>query len=105
MGVKKSNEKQKPSMDPAAREAQLINLSYNLAEEQLRDGKASPSVITHFLKLASTREHLERQILESQKTLIEAKAGSIQRDKESEDLARDAIEAIKGYRSSQQEND
>jgi len=87
----------KPATTPEGREQQLVNLAVELAEKQLRDGTASPSVINHFLKIASKREVLEREILEKQSRLIEAKAKSINRDKEAEELAKAAIEAMKSY--------
>jgi hypothetical protein len=89
----------RPSTDPQAREQQLVNLAVNLAEQQLLDGTASPSVINHFLKLASTRETIEREILEKQAKLIEAKALSISKDREAEEIAKKAIEAMKNYNS------
>lgn len=88
-----------PARDPVAREQQLVNLAVNLAERQLIDGTAAPSVINHFLKLASKREHLEREILEKQARLIEAKALNIAKGEEAEDLAKAAIEAMKNYNS------
>lgn len=89
----------RPATTPEAREQQLVSLAVNLAEKQLRDGTASPSVINHFLKIASTRETIEREMLEKQKALIEAKASSINKDREAEDLAKAAIEAMKNYNS------
>ena len=77
-----------------------MNMAYNLAEKQLQDGTASPSVINHFLKLSTKREVLEREILEKQKTLIEAKAESLFKGKESEELVKEAIEAMRKYRPS-----
>lgn len=89
----------RPATSPEAREQQLVNLAVNLAEKQLRDGTAAPSVINHFLKIASTREIIEREILEKQAKLIEAKASSISKDREAEELAKAAIEAMKNYNS------
>lgn len=89
-----------PARDPVSREQQLVNLAVNLAERQLRDGTAAPSVINHFLKIASRRDVLEREILEKQARLIEAKAQSISKDREAEELAKAAIEAMKNYNSS-----
>ncbi len=40
-----------PADTPEARENQLISAAVNLAEKQLLDGTASPSVITHYLRL------------------------------------------------------
>lgn len=87
----------KPSMTPEGRERQLVGLAVNLAEKQLRDGTASSAVIVHYLKIASTREVLEREILEKQSKLIEAKANSIDKDREAEGIAKAAIEAMKSY--------
>lgn len=101
MTAKKQEPKEiKPAMDPEAREKQLTNLAYNLAEKQLRDGTASSAVISHFLKQGTKREILEQEILDKQKTLIEAKADSIFKGREAEDLARAAIEAMQKYRPS-----
>jgi hypothetical protein len=91
----------KPAQSPEAREKQLVNLAVELAEKQLRDGTAAPSVINHFLKIASSREAIERDILEKQSRLIEAKASSINKDREAEDLAKAAIEAMKNYNAGQ----
>lgn len=87
----------RPASTPEAREQQLVNLAVQLAEKQLLDGTASPSIINHYLKIASRREVLEREILEKQSRLIEAKAQSINKDREAEDLAKAAIEAMKNY--------
>lgn len=90
----------RPASSPEAREQQLVNLAVTLAEKQLRDGTASPSVINHFLKIASSRDSIEREILEKQAKLIEAKALSISKDREAERIAKEAIAAMKNYNSS-----
>lgn len=100
MAKKKEDLKEsRPMATPEGREQQLIALAVNLAEKQLRDGTASPSVINHYLKMASRREELEREILEEQKKLIGAKAQSISESKDQEQLAKAAIEAMKNYNS------
>lgn len=100
MAKKTTNtKKSRPASNPDAREQQLVNLAVELAEKQLREGTASPSVINHFLKVASSRETIEREILEKQARLIEAKASSISKSKESEEVARKAIEAMRNYNS------
>lgn len=83
--------------NPEERERQLISMAMDVAEEQLRNGTASPSVITHFLKLGSEKERLEREIMASQKTLVDAKAESITSGKHAEELTQQAIEAMKSY--------
>jgi hypothetical protein len=89
----------KPATTPEGREKQLIALAENLAEKQLRDGTASPSVINHYLKMASSREHLEREMMEKQSKLIDAKVQAIVKDKEQEMLAKAALDAMKNYTS------
>lgn len=90
-----------PASTPDAREQQLANLAVNLAEKQLIEGTASSAVITHYLKIASKREVLEQEILEKQKELIDAKTQNINNSKESEELAKEAIEAMRSYSASQ----
>lgn len=97
--VEKKDKGSRPATTPEAREQQLVYLAVQLAEKQLRDGTASPSIINHYLKIASKREVLEREILEKQSKLIEAKAQNINKDREVEDLAKAAIEAMKNYNS------
>lgn len=98
-GEKTSSSKQKmrPALTPEARENQMIALAMDRAEEQLRDGTASSQVITHFLKLATRKEQIEREILEKQKELIVAKTESLQSAKKIEELYTNAITAMRNY--------
>jgi hypothetical protein len=94
----KSNEsKIRPALTPEARENQLIYLATELAEQQLRDGTASSQVITHYLKLGSSKEKIEKEILEKQKDLITAKTESLQSAKRIEELYANAISAMRRY--------
>ena len=45
----------RPALTPEARENQMISLAVDLAEKQLMEGTASSQVITHYLKLGSTK--------------------------------------------------
>lgn len=87
----------RPAMTPEDRENQMIALAVDLAEKQLREGTASSQVITHYLKLGSTKERIEKEILEKQKVLIEAKTEQIQSSKRIEELYINAMNAMKGY--------
>lgn len=89
--------KRPPAMSPEARENQLIAAAIDLAEQQLRDGTASPSVITHFLKLASTKQQLEIEKLKSETEFLRAKADAVQSNQRSEELYAEAIAAMKRY--------
>lgn len=89
--------KMMPATTPEAREQQLIYLATELAEKQLRDGTASSQVITHYLKLGSSKERLEKEILEKQKDLMAAKTESLQSSKRIEELYSNAIAAMRQY--------
>lgn len=88
---------QRPALTPASRENQLINMANDLAERQLRDGTASPSVITHYLKMGSIREQLERERLERENELLRAKTEELKSAKRTEELYADAIKAMQKY--------
>lgn len=87
----------RPALTPEARENQLISLAVDLAEKQLMEGTASSQVITHYLKLGSTKERIEREILEKQKELIEAKTQNLQSAKRVEELYENALSAMRNY--------
>lgn len=82
---------------PETQENRMISLAVDLAEKQLREGTASSQVITHFLKLASSKERIEKEILEKQKALIEAKTDSLKSAKRVEELYATALEAMRSY--------
>ena len=92
-----SSKKIRPALTPEARENQLISLAVDLAEQQLRDGTASSQVITHYLKLGTTRERLEKELLESEVELKKAKKESIQSADRIEKLYSEAIIAMRNY--------
>lgn len=99
---KKSDEiadtrKRRPALTPEARERQMIALAVDLAEKQLMEGTASSQVITHFLKLGSTKEQLEKQLMEKKKDLIDAKTQSLQSAKRFEELCENALRAMRKY--------
>lgn len=87
----------RPALTPEAREDQLIALATNLAEQQLRDGTASSQVITHFLKLGSTKERIEKEILREQKEMIKAKTEALKSEKRVEELYAEALSAMRKY--------
>lgn len=89
--------KMRPALTPEARENQLISLAIDLVEQRLIDGSASSQETTHFLKLASTKARLEKEILEKQKELISAKTEALQSSKHIEELYTEAIAAMRRY--------
>ena len=100
----KNTKKTRPALSPEARENQLISRAVDLAEKQLIEGTASSQVITHYLKLGSTKERIEKEILEKQKELISAKTEAMRSAKRVEELYANALNAMRRY-SGQSESD
>lgn len=94
---KEAPSRRRKAMTLEARENQIANLALDMAEQQLLDGTASPSVIVHFLKLTSTKEKLEKEILKSQKELMEAKTENLKSSKRIEELYSNALAAMQVY--------
>lgn len=92
-----STPRRPPAMTPEARENQLVSLAYDAAERQIREGTASSQVISHFLKLGSTRERLEQERLMREVELLEKKAESMASAKRVEELYEGAIAAMRSY--------
>lgn len=96
-GSSKTTRDIRPALTPEARENQLISLAVDLAEKQLQEGTASSQVITHYLKLGSTKERIEKEILEKQKELITAKTEALKSAQRIEELYNKAISAMRKY--------
>lgn len=101
----KGHRKMSPARTPESRENQMIALAVELAEKQLMEGTASSQVITHFLKLGSTKEKIEKEILIKQKDLIAAKTEQIQSQKRIEELYADALNAMRRYSGNESDQD
>lgn len=99
MSVKrdKNHKLRRPATSPERRENQLISLATDLAERQLIDGSAPAQVITHFLKLASTREKLEQERLKRENLLLSAKVDQIASGRRIEELYETALSAMRQY--------
>lgn len=92
-----SSRKMRPALSPEARESQMISLAVDLAEQQLRDGTASSQVITHYLKLGTTKAELEKEKLKRENKVLEAKAKAIESAEEMKVLYDNAIKAMRNY--------
>lgn len=97
--------KVRPALTPEARENQLISAAVDLAEKQLLEGTASSQVITHYLKLGSTRERLEREKLEEENKLLRAKTKAIEEAADMKELYENAIKAMQRYSGHGSEED
>lgn len=92
-----STRRRAPALTPEEREDQLISLAVSLAEKQLVEGTASSQVITHYLKMGSTKERLEKEKLARENELLTAKTESLQSAKRTEELYKQALSAMRSY--------
>ena len=90
---------------PEAREKQIIAAAIDLAEKQILEGTASSQVITHFLKLGSTKERLEKEKLEEENKLLRAKTEALQTAKRQEELFEELKIALRRYNGQSVVND
>lgn len=97
--------KMRPALTPEARENQMIAMAMDLAEKQLREGTASSQVITHFLKLGSTREKLEKEILGEKKELMSTQTEATRATKRSEEAYIKVLNAMRKYSGQEEELD
>lgn len=86
-----------PAKTPQAREQQLIAKAVDLAEKQLEDGTASAQVITHYVKLGSSREMLEQERMAQEVELMKAKREAMAAHGRIEELYETAIQAMRRY--------
>ena len=89
-----------PALSPEDRENQLIAMAIDLTEKKMRDGTAPIGLITHYLKLATTREQLEKEKLRKEIALLEAKKLAAESEARVEELYAGAIRAMTSYGSS-----
>ena len=89
-----------PALDPEARENQLISLAVDQAEQMLIDKRAPTPIVVHYLRLATTKNQLEKEKLRKENILLEARANSIVAAERSEQLYAKAIEAMREYSGS-----
>lgn len=98
---KKTNQDPKPRQRPAitveGRENQLIAHAVSLAERQLLEGTASAQVISHYLKLGSSRERLEQERLARENELLRVKTEAMESAKEIQALYQEALNAMRTY--------
>jgi len=79
------------------REQQLVALAVDEAERQIRAGTASAQVVTHFLKLGSTREKLEQERIAHENELLVAKREALASQARVEELYSKALGAMRQY--------
>lgn len=87
----------RPAVTEEGRETQMVSLAIDLAERQLEAGTASSQVITHYLKLGSTREKLEQERLRRENLLLDSKVEQMASAGRIEALYQEALDAMRLY--------
>jgi hypothetical protein len=87
----------RPAKTPEGREQQLVGLAVELAERQLRDGTASAQVISHYLKMGSSREELEQEKIRHDIEMQQARIEHMESQSRMEELYSEAINAMRIY--------
>lgn len=95
--MKKESKRIRPALTAEARENQMISLAVDLAEKQLQEGTASSQVITHFLKLGTTKAELEREKLRSENELLKARTEDLKTNKQIEEVYTKVLDAMRKY--------
>lgn len=94
---KKESGSRPPATTPQAREDQLVAMVYDLVEQRIRDGSATGAELVQILKWGSTKERLEKELMERELELKAAKTEALQSAKKVEELYEKAIDAMKSY--------
>ena len=78
-------------------ESELISLAVDEAKKRLREGSASSQIITTVLQWASSKYQLEKEKIRKDNALSDAKVKQIESQEKAEEVAREAIAAMRRY--------
>lgn len=87
------------------RENEMILEAEKLARRQLEEGTASAQVITHYLKLGSSKERLEKEKLRRENELLRARVKNLESAERSEEYYKQVVDALKRYSGSSDDGD
>ena len=87
----------RPDFTAAARERRLVGLAYDEAERRLKEGTASSEMICHFLRVGSSKEYLDQQLMAGKIELQAAKADMFKAQQKTEQMIAEAMAAMKAY--------
>lgn len=84
---------------PEGREQQMIALAVDSAEELMRSGNAPAQIITHYLKLGSSREKIELELKEEEIKVARARREMMESQQRIEAVYAEALDAMRGYQA------
>lgn len=94
---------ERPDFTAAARERRLVGLAYDEAERRLKDGTASSEMICHFLRVGSSKEYLDQQLMAGKIELQAAKTEMFKAQQKTEEMFVEAIAAMKSYQGNDED--
>lgn len=94
-----------PAMTQEAREAQLVSLAYDRAEQRLRDGTASGQEITALLRIGSVKARLELEKIKNETEKLKAQKEVLESSKRTDEMYDKAIAAMRTYMGIAEEYD
>lgn len=97
--------KLRPATTMEAREAQLIALAYDRAEQRLRDGTASGQEITALIRAGSAKTRYELEKIKNETEKLKAQREVLEASKRTEELYDKAIAAMRTYMGVPEEYD
>ena len=92
-----SHRRMTPALTEESQESKLISLAFRQAQEQLEAGTASSQIVTHFLKLGSSRNDLEMKKIDLETKLIDAKIAAEESGQQIPELYLEVVQALKRY--------
>ena len=95
--TKPASKRRAPARTPEERENQMIGIAVDAAEDLMSSGNAPAQIITHYLKLGSSREKLEQERLRNEVSLLQIKRETIASQQRVEELYGKALEAMQAY--------
>jgi len=101
----KVKRRQAPGRTVESRENKIISKAYDLVEKRIDRGTATSQEVSHFLKVGSTLAQLEKEKLEKENALLQAKKESLESQKKIEELYASAMKAFGIYRGEEIEDD
>lgn len=96
---KKSTAKDKlpPAKTPEARESQILAKAWDLIEERILDGTASNALLVQCLRMGSTKERYEKDLITTRIENLQAKTQAIEAEKRVDELYAKALDAMRIY--------
>ena len=94
-----SVKKMRPALTLEAEENEMIALAMDLTKKRMLEGTATSQEIVHFLKLGSTREKREQEMMEKKMTVMDAQVKEYESADDFRQMIEEAMNAFKGYRT------